>query len=150
MEQQPSIIYIDEVDGVCTKQGESETSSNTMQQVRDLMQSLWSRLKANGDKVTVIGSTNHPEKIDSAFLRRFERRFHVPLPDTHLRLRFLKAALFDVLHTLNEEQVGELAKMIPSFSDDDILNCVGEADQDTRLELYDSEYWVEVSSSRAT
>jgi SpoVK/Ycf46/Vps4 family AAA+-type ATPase len=49
--------------------------------------------------ILVIGTTNHPEQIDSALVHRpsrFDRVWHFPLPDLKMRLNYLKGAFPDI------------------------------------------------------
>ena len=83
--------------------------------------------------VYVIGATNKPWDLDWAFIRRFQKRILVPLPDHHTRLMMLK------LYTGNLEiektvDLHELARLSEGFSGSDIrdvcqsaqLNLIGE------------------------
>jgi SpoVK/Ycf46/Vps4 family AAA+-type ATPase len=83
--------------------------------------------------VYVIGATNKPWDLDWAFIRRFQKRILVPLPDHHTRLMMLK------LYTANlgidaDVDLHELARLSEGFSGSDIrdvcqsaqLNLIGE------------------------
>ena len=49
--------------------------------VKSTLLSELSKIAAEKRRVVFIGATNHPEKIDTNFLRRFQQRIWVPLPD---------------------------------------------------------------------
>jgi len=49
-------------------------------------------------KVFLLCATNCPWELDSAFIRRFQRRIHVPLPDRCYALRRQRVVMYDKLH----------------------------------------------------
>ena len=57
----------------------------------------------NDDKgLLVLGATNIPWSLDSAILRRFERRVYIPLPDAEARIYLLKLAMSKNEHELTD------------------------------------------------
>ena len=75
----PSTIFIDECDSLCSERGGSQHEASL--RAKSMLLQLIDGLCANQDQtVVVIGATNHPASIDSAFLRRFEQRIYIPLP----------------------------------------------------------------------
>jgi transitional endoplasmic reticulum ATPase len=85
----PSVIYIDEIDAIAaSRENQSgELEKRVLTQLLTLMDGFEER-----GKVLVIGSTNRLESIDMALLRagRFDRRIHVPYPDTNGREKILE------------------------------------------------------------
>ena len=49
--------------------------------------------ECQGGGVFLLCATNCPWDLDSAFLRRFQKRLYVPLPDFAARKQLLKRAL---------------------------------------------------------
>ena len=87
-EEAPSVIFIDEIDGIGGRREDASTSShrtivNTMLQEMDGLDS--------GNTVQTIATTNHPEILDGAFDRRFESRIEIPNPDKDTRHEVLEA-----------------------------------------------------------
>ena len=66
-EKKPSILFIDEVEGMFTKRGSDNCQSNKRTTNQFLVQ--MNELESG---VLVIGATNLPHHLDSAFLRRFQ------------------------------------------------------------------------------
>jgi len=69
--------------------------------------------------VYIIGATNKPWDLDWPFIRRYQKRILVPLPDHHARLMMFK------LYTLNLQlasniDLHELARLSEGFSGSDI------------------------------
>lgn len=81
-ENQPSIIFIDEIDAVA-KQREGSTTSRHDDKVVNQLLTLMSDLEKNGDNIFVIGATNKDELLDEALVRsgRFGKTISVPNPD---------------------------------------------------------------------
>lgn len=54
---------------------------------------LWDSLKLTNSPVLVIGATNRPQDLDSAVQRRFERSFHVGVPNEAGRIEIFQKLL---------------------------------------------------------
>ena len=131
-EGKPAIVFIDEVDSLMGKHmnevgGEIRVRNQFLKEMDGIMD------KGRKLHVYVIGATNKPWDLDWAFIRRFQKRILVPLPDHHTRLMMLK------LYTSNLEieqtvDLHELARLSEGFSGSDIrdvcqsaqLNLIGE------------------------
>ena len=97
----PTIIFVDEVDGLFRERGSSDSLSETVS--RDLkleFMQLWDGIRTKGgggrnanEQVLVVGATNRPFDVDSGFLRRMPRSFFVGLPDRAARIAVLKTML---------------------------------------------------------
>lgn len=84
----PSIIFIDEIDGVGTRQGKKggSVSSEENRTINQLLSEL-DGLNTSTDPVVVIAATNIQDNIDKALLRegRFDRKIHIEMPDIAAR-----------------------------------------------------------------
>mgnify|MGYP006273415255 CR=1 FL=1 len=85
---QPSMIFFDEIDSLAGKRDSDNTSHN---------KNLANEFKADFDEIQdktilVIGATNHPWNIDSAFIRpgRFEQFMFVPPPNLEARTKIFE------------------------------------------------------------
>ena len=85
----PSIIFIDEIDGIAPKRAEvlGDVEKRVVAQLLALMDGMVSR-----GHVIVIGATNIPEMIDPALRRpgRFDREIVLPVPHVGGRREILK------------------------------------------------------------
>jgi SpoVK/Ycf46/Vps4 family AAA+-type ATPase len=69
--------------------------------------------------VYIIGATNKPWDLDWPFIRRYQKRILVPLPDHHARLLMFKLYTQDLRLTSNID-LHELARLSEGFSGSDI------------------------------
>ncbi|EID09032.1 cell division protein 48 [Mycobacterium xenopi RIVM700367] len=108
----PSLVFLDEIDALAPRRGQSFDSGVTDRVVAALLTEL-DGINPLRD-VVVLGATNRPELIDPALLRpgRLERLVFVEPPDT--------AARYDILRTAG--------KSIPLAADVDIDALAGELD----------------------
>ncbi|MEV0028608.1 AAA family ATPase [Nocardia sp. NPDC050793] len=88
----PSLIFLDEVDALAPRRGQSTDSGVGDRVVAALLTEL-DGVEPLRD-VVVLGATNRPELIDPALLRpgRLERLVFVPPPDGAARLEILRTA----------------------------------------------------------
>ncbi len=88
-ENQPSIIFIDELDSIAPKR--DEVSGETERRIVAQLLSLMDGLEARG-KVIVIGATNRAHALDPALRRpgRFDREIEIGMPDREGRKEILE------------------------------------------------------------
>jgi len=115
---QPSIIFIDEIDsliGVRIQEigGEIRTRNQFLKE----MDSIFDKNKSTN--VYVIGATNKPWVLDDPFIRRFQKRVFVPLPDFDARLEMFKIYAQN-LKPAPDINFEELAKATEGYSGSDI------------------------------
>ncbi|WP_020664411.1 AAA family ATPase [Amycolatopsis benzoatilytica] len=87
----PSLIFLDEVDALAPRRGQSSDSGVADRVVAALLTELDGVEPMR--EVVVLGATNRPELVDPALLRpgRLERRIYVPPPDAESRAAILAA-----------------------------------------------------------
>ncbi|XP_052862165.1 vacuolar protein sorting-associated protein 4-like [Anopheles cruzii] len=121
----PSIIFIDEVDSLCSARSDNESESARRIKTQFLVQ--MQGVGSDNEDILVLGATNTPWILDSAIRRRFEKRIYIPLPDEPARLMMFKLHLGSTAHTLTEENLRSLAAKTEGFSGSDISIVVREA-----------------------
>lgn len=86
----PSVLFIDEIDALGAKRGSS--NSTNMKTMTTHFLTEMDGINSNNDKLLVLGATNEPWSVDSAFRRpgRFDRVIFVPPPDDKARAEILK------------------------------------------------------------
>ncbi|WP_435333196.1 CDC48 family AAA ATPase [Haloarchaeobius sp. TZWWS8] len=93
-ENQPAIVFIDEIDSIASRRGEA--SGDVERRVVAQLLSLMDGLEERG-QVTVIAATNRVDALDPALRRggRFDREIEIGVPDKEGRLEIMQ------VHTRN-------------------------------------------------
>ncbi|XP_034232299.1 vacuolar protein sorting-associated protein 4B [Thrips palmi] len=121
----PSIIFIDEVDSLCSSRSDNESESARRIKTEFLVQ--MQGVGNDNDGILVLGATNIPWVLDSAIRRRFEKRIYIPLPEEPARMVMFKLHLGNTFNTLSEEDIKQLAKKSEGYSGADISIVVRDA-----------------------
>ncbi len=121
----PSIIFIDEIDSLCSARGEGENESSRRIKTEFLVQ--MQGVGKGNDGVLVLGATNVPWELDSAIRRRFEKRVYIPLPDALARTTMFKIHIGDTPTDLTERDYILLGKNTEGLSGSDLSSCVRDA-----------------------
>jgi transitional endoplasmic reticulum ATPase len=125
-EAAPTMIFLDEIDALAPRRGQSSDSGVADRVVASLLTELDGVEPLN--EVVVLGATNRPELIDPALLRpgRLERLVYVPPPDAEARTEILKAAAKNT--PLGEGvDLAELATNLDNYSAADCAALIREA-----------------------
>ncbi|KAH3746127.1 Vacuolar protein sorting-associated protein 4 [Pelomyxa schiedti] len=117
VERKPSVVFIDEIDSICTARSEGEHES--MRRVKTEFMIQMDKALANPG-VLVLGATNRPFDLDLAVLRRFQKRILVPLPDSRAREKLLSLSLGEDSASLPDGYLRTLADRLDGFSGADI------------------------------
>ncbi|MBN2153047.1 MAG: ATP-binding protein [Candidatus Lokiarchaeota archaeon] len=123
----PSLIFIDEVDSLTSTRGGSSSEGGGERRLKtQLMQEMQGMKSTEKERVLVLGATNRPWDLDPAFLRRFEKKIYIPLPDLESRTAIYKihSKGVDLAPDLNFE---ELARLSVGYSGADISLVCREA-----------------------
>ncbi|EJF60052.1 AAA-domain-containing protein [Dichomitus squalens LYAD-421 SS1] len=86
--QQPSIIFFDEIDGLAPVRSSKQDQIHAS--IVSTLLALMDGMDGRG-QVVVIGATNRPDAVDPALRRpgRFDREFYFPLPNLEAREKIL-------------------------------------------------------------
>lgn len=114
----PSVLFFDEVDALAADRKDMRTSAG-----RTLINQFLAELdreSAKNDGVLVLGATNAPWHLDSAFLRpgRFDRLIFVPPPDEAARTEIVR--IMAEGKPVSDLDPASLAKRLKEFSGADI------------------------------
>ncbi|KAK6628746.1 Vacuolar protein sorting-associated protein 4 [Polyplax serrata] len=124
-QHKPSIIFIDEIDSLCSSRSDNESESARRIKTEFLVQ--MQGVGNDMDGILVLGATNIPWVLDSAIRRRFEKRIYIPLPEEPARLTMFKLHLGSTRHTLTDEDLRQLAAQTDGYSGADISIVVRDA-----------------------
>lgn len=117
----PSIVFIDELDsliGIRSTEvgGEARVRNQFLKEMDGIID------KGKNIHAYVIGATNKPWALDWPFIRRFQKRIIVPLPDHQARLGMCKLYTTH-LKLAPDVDLHELARLSEGFSGSDIRDC---------------------------
>ncbi|XP_024086348.1 vacuolar protein sorting-associated protein 4-like isoform X2 [Cimex lectularius] len=138
---QKCIVFIDEIDSICRRRDDRE-ADHSRRLKNQLLIELDSNLNNPKSNCIVLCATNCPWDIDVAFLRRFQGRIHVPLPDRESRLLLLKAKSKGVSINMSPEDWKTIVDRTEGYSGSDLTNVVGYAIQEPISELDKSHFWI--------
>jgi vacuolar protein-sorting-associated protein 4 len=114
----PAIIFIDEIDSMCSNRSEGENDATKRIKTEFLVQ--MQGVGHDDDGVLVLAATNIPWGLDPAVRRRFERRIYIPLPEMQARAQMFKIHLGDTPSNLTDGDFQELAQSTEGYSGSDI------------------------------
>ncbi|KAF9917402.1 ATPase AAA domain-containing protein 2B [Lobosporangium transversale] len=123
---QPSIIFFDEIDGLCPVRSSKQEQIHAS--IVSTMLALMDGLDGRG-QVIVIGATNRIDAIDPALRRpgRFDREFYFPLPNEAARRAIIDINTCGWAPPLDERFKDELARMTTQYCGADIKALCTEA-----------------------
>ncbi|EID54867.1 AAA family ATPase [Saccharomonospora xinjiangensis] len=125
-EAAPSLIFLDEVDALVPRRGQSSDSGASDRVVAALLTEL-DGVEPLRD-VVVVGATNRPELVDPALLRpgRLERLIYVPPPDAEARAQILRASARNT-PLADDVDLDALAAQLERYSAADCAALIREA-----------------------
>ncbi|MCJ7721262.1 ATP-binding protein, partial [Candidatus Bathyarchaeota archaeon] len=132
----PAILFIDELDSLIGMHsnevgGETRVRNQFLKEMDGVMD------KGKNIHAYVIGATNKPWALDWPFIRRFQKRIMVPLPDYEARLHLLKLYT-EHLNLTSNIDLDEFARLAAGFSGSDIRDICQSAHLRVIGELFDS------------
>jgi SpoVK/Ycf46/Vps4 family AAA+-type ATPase len=102
----PCILFIDEFDYVAkTRLGDEHGAIKRA--VNMLLKSI-DDISLVDDGVLLIGATNHPQLLDSAAWRRFDKIVDFPLPDASMRKEIFEKILARVAGTFDTQKLADI------------------------------------------
>ena len=123
--EKPSIVFVDEIDSLCSARSDGESESSRRVKTEFLVQ--MNGVGADNDGVLVLAATNIPWQLDSAIRRRFEKRIYIGLPEAPARANMFRIGLGDTPNELTDEQFMDLGERTERFSGSDINTLVHDA-----------------------
>jgi len=132
----PSIVFIDELDSLIGMHstevgGETRVRNQFLKEMDGIID------KGKSIHAYVIGATNKPWALDWPFIRRFQKRIIVPLPDHDARLEMIKLYTTH-LKLAPDVDLHELARLSEGFSGSDIRDVCQSAHLKVIGELFES------------
>ncbi|MGE2729343.1 AAA family ATPase [Mycolicibacterium vaccae] len=120
----PSLVFLDEIDALAPRRGQSFDSGVTDRVVAALLTEL-DGIEPLRD-VVVVGATNRPDLIDPALLRpgRLEKLVFVEPPDAEARTQILRAAGKSVPLTADGPEAVDLESLAADLDGYSAADCV--------------------------
>lgn len=87
--EQNVILFLDEIDAIAKKRDDA----TDLGELKRLVNVLLKELEACPVTCVIIGATNHPELLDKAIWRRFDRNLEISLPDKEQRKMLLQRGM---------------------------------------------------------
>ncbi len=122
----PCILFIDELDSMCTKRVESSSGAGGGGGTKSLQQFLVQLdgiCETNLDGVLILGATNIPWELDPAMMRRFSHSVLVPLPNKDARSKIFEKYISKNEHSLLDLEFNYLGLITENYSASDIANA---------------------------
>ncbi|WP_058366429.1 proteasome-activating nucleotidase Pan1 [Haloparvum sedimenti] len=127
-ENEPAVIFIDEIDAIASKRTDSKTSGDA--EVQRTMMQLLSEMDGFDERgeIRIIAATNRFDMLDEAILRpgRFDRLIEVPKPDAEGREIIFEIHTRD-MNVADDVDFGTLAEMAEDASGADVKAVCTEA-----------------------
>jgi SpoVK/Ycf46/Vps4 family AAA+-type ATPase len=120
---QPTIIFMDELDsliGVRSEEvgGEIRMRNQFMMEMDGIID------KNKPHPVYVIGATNKPWDLDEPFLRRFQKRVYIPLPDVTARFNILQLYSKHLVQLDSTVNLLAIARLTSGYSGSDLFDII--------------------------
>jgi SpoVK/Ycf46/Vps4 family AAA+-type ATPase len=126
---QPSVIFIDEIDSLLTSRVENECEASRRIKTEFLVQLDGAGTKSE-DRILIIGATNRPQEIDDAFIRRMSKRLYIPLPNSVSRRQLVETIMKKnkfPKYDISENDLNIIVEKSKSYSGSDMMNVCKEA-----------------------
>lgn len=121
----PAIVFIDEIDSLCSNRSEGENES--IRRAKTELLAQMQSVEKDSKGLLILGATNVPWELDSAILKRFEKCIYISLPKKDARKKIFKHSLGDSPNSLSEEDYEKLGDATENYSGSDISTVVKHA-----------------------
>ncbi|MDH5806937.1 MAG: AAA family ATPase [Candidatus Methanomethylicaceae archaeon] len=130
-----AIVFIDEIDSLLGVRynevgGEVRVRNQFLKEMDGIMD------KGKNWPLYVIGATNKPWTLDWGFIRRFQKRIYVPVPDYETRLKIYE--LYTKKLVMEGVDLREIARMSEGYSGSDIRDVCQAVQLRVVSELFES------------
>lgn len=102
---QPTVLFLDELDAIAKRRDDA----GDLGELKRLVNVLLKEIEDYPLTGVIIGATNHPELLDKAIWRRFDRALTIEMPDLSERKQLLKRHLEDHVDVIGTETISFVA-----------------------------------------
>lgn len=114
----PSIIFIDEIEGLASKR-DAISEHEASKRFKNELLTLLDGLDSGSSNIFVLANTNLPWEIDPAFLRRFERKILIDLPEPKDRIGII-LGFIPTAKNWCHSKLTELSQISDGFTGDEL------------------------------
>ena len=132
----PVLLFVDEIDSLLGTRN-SEVGGEVRVKNQFLTEMDGINAKSKESKLYVIGATNKPWSLEAGFLRRFQKRIYVTLPDKNSR-NYLFKQYTNPLKKEKNLKIEEISKLSEGYSASDIKDICQAAQLKVVNELFES------------
>ncbi|KAJ3388583.1 hypothetical protein HDU80_011661 [Chytriomyces hyalinus] len=118
--EQPSVIFIDEIDSLLTQRTDGENEASRRIKTEFLVQFDGCGTSSE-DRILLIG------EIDEAARRRFRKKLYIPLPEAEARMSLMNRLLLKQKNSLSPQEIDYIVAKTDGYSGSDIDGLVREA-----------------------
>eukprot|EP00746_Dinoflagellata_sp_MGD_P005357 gnl/MRDRNA2_/MRDRNA2_110372_c0_seq1.p1 gnl/MRDRNA2_/MRDRNA2_110372_c0~~gnl/MRDRNA2_/MRDRNA2_110372_c0_seq1.p1 ORF type:complete len:454 (+),score=96.98 gnl/MRDRNA2_/MRDRNA2_110372_c0_seq1:68-1429(+) len=143
-EKAPSVVFVDEIDSLCSQRGGSGKSESANQLLTEFLTQM-DGVGPSTEGILVLGATNTPWELDRAVLSRFQKKVYIALPEPMARKQIIEIHLKGERHCLTDKDLTALAKATDRFSGRDLKALVQAALQQCLTDLRTACKWRRIS-----
>lgn len=113
---QPSVLFLDELDAIAKRRDDS----GDLGELKRLVNVLLKEIDDYPVTSVIIGATNHPELLDKAIWRRFDRTLTIEMPETQERKQLINRHLDGYIDKIDTDTVEYIASTTNGINSADI------------------------------
>ncbi|KAJ3424119.1 spastin [Anaeramoeba flamelloides] len=147
-QNQPSIIFIDEIDSILGERGGKNELESSRAIKNEFLTQIEGVTSKNDERVLLVAATNRPYDLDGAVLRRFRKKIYIPPPDKKSRVCLIANLLRKQDNNITKNELEKIAKKTDGFSGSDLRNLALEAAMFSIRELNEEIEYIEESKIR--
>ncbi|XP_070213002.1 vacuolar protein sorting-associated protein 4A-like [Littorina saxatilis] len=145
-----SVIFIDEIDSICRQRCSREDEHTRRIKTELLKQMEGADNSSSLERLFLMCATNCPWELDSAFLRRFQKRIFIPLPDRESRIQLMKMHSQTTPVELSGQDWERLADSTEGYSGSDLATLtLGALFQPIR-DMQQAQHWRQLTDGGFT
>lgn len=114
--KQNAILFLDELDSIAKRRDDT----TDLGELKRLVNVLLKELEAYPSTCVIIGATNHPELLDKAIWRRFDRSLTIPMPEENERMLLLQRHLGKLNQVIKKSSIEYLSRNTKKINAADI------------------------------
>ena len=114
--EQPCVLFLDELDAIAKRRDDA----GDLGELKRLVNVLLKEIENYPSSGVIIAATNHPELLDKAIWRRFDRTIEIPMPDSTERKKLLYRHLENYDKAIGENTIDYIVSHSQSINAADI------------------------------